>query len=311
MAIQIEQIIDNYGYDKARSLVLDECLTQVQLHKELGISNSDKRLNANTYKRINEYLEIDEIPYKEDTQPIRKFKRQFDIYSGEYWKSNYIVEYLLESLSRPTINMAGTRKRCVISFPRHPKADPTSNQIKAHIVVWELINEQYVPDNYWVIPIDNDYTNLDISNLVLINTSEYKSSMFVDENNPSFKHGLNKKPKLGNWSKVSKDFRSCNNKCSVCDATEGLLVHHIINYHLFNSPIQANSLDNLITLCQRCHRDVHNNKINLQAHIGEIQYSKLLKLLETLKSQVPESLIEIYKDVEKQLGLTDNQQPST
>ncbi len=34
-------------------------------------------------------------------------------------------------------------------------------------------------------------------------------------------------------------------------------------------------------------------------------------MLETLKSQVPDALMETYKDVEKQLGLTDNQQPST
>jgi hypothetical protein len=40
------------------------------------------------------------------------------------------------------------------------------------------------------------------------------------------------------------------------------------------------------------------------------RYEKLLELLETLKSQVPDTLMETYKDVEKQLGLTDNQQLS-
>jgi hypothetical protein len=45
-------------------------------------------------------------------------------------------------------------------------------------------------------------------------------------------------------------------------------------------------------------------------HISEMKYKNLLELLESLKSQVPESLMETYKDVEKQLGLTDNQQPS-
>ena len=311
MAIQVENIIDSYGYDKVRSLILDECVTQVQLHKTLGLSDSNSRMNANIYKRIYKYLNIEDIPYKEDTQPIRKLKRQFDLCNGKYWESEYIVEYLINSLQHPLVNMAGNRKRYVISFPKHPKADPASNQVKAHIVVWELVNEMYVPENHWVVPIDDDYTNLDVSNLVLVNTTEYKSKMFAEEQNPSFKHGLNKKPKLGGWTKISKDFRVANNFCKVCRCTDNLLVHHVINYHLFKNPIDANSLNNLLVLCQKCHRDVHNNKINLQAHIEATQYSKLLKLLETLKSQVPDSLIEIYKDVEKHLGLTGNQQPST
>jgi hypothetical protein len=46
-------------------------------------------------------------------------------------------------------------------------------------------------------------------------------------------------------------------------------------------------------------------------HISEMKYKNLLELLGSLKSQVPDALMETYKDVEKQLGLTDNQQPST
>ncbi len=52
------------------------------------------------------------------------------------------------------------------------------------------------------------------------------------------------------------------------------------------------------------------NVIKLTPPILGTRYGKLLELLESLKSQVPESLMETYKDVEKQLGLTDNQQPS-
>lgn len=88
-------------------------------------------------------------------------------------------------------------------------------------------------------------------------------------------------------------------------------VHHIISYHLFKNPVDAHNDTNLLVLCRQCHGKLHQNKINIKAHIEEIRYSKLLELLETLKSQVPDTLVETYKDVEKQLGLTDNQQPST
>jgi outer membrane lipopolysaccharide assembly protein LptE/RlpB len=97
----------------------------------------------------------------------------------------------------------------------------------------------------------------------------------------------------------------------MCTNSIDLVVHHIINYHLFAEFAIANSEQNLMTLCRSCHTKLHLNNTNIKAHIEETQYSKLLELLETLKSQVPESLMETYKDVEKQLGLTDNQQPST
>lgn len=55
---------------------------------------------------------------------------------------------------------------------------------------------------------------------------------------------------------------------------------------------------------------IHQNNISIKVLIGATQYEKLLELLETLKSQVPDTLVETYRDVEKQLGLTDNQQRS-
>jgi dihydroneopterin aldolase len=66
-----------------------------------------------------------------------------------------------------------------------------------------------------------------------------------------------------------------------------------------------------MALCRVCHIKLHQTNLNIKAHIEATQYSKLFELLETLKSQVSDTLMETYKDVEKQLGLTDNQQPST
>ena len=67
-----------------------------------------------------------------------------------------------------------------------------------------------------------------------------------------------------------------------------------------------------MVVCRHCHGKIHGGSLSInKALISEMRYSKLLELLETLKSQVPDTLMETYKDVEKQLGLTGNQQPST
>ncbi len=306
----VEQILTDYGIQRARELILLEGLTYVQFHKETGISSSNSRVSPNIYKRVLSFLGINEIPYKEDTQPMRKFKLQFDSVEGRYWESEYIVETLIDRLNSPVLNLSGSSRRYVIGFPKHPLAAPTSNQIKAHIVLWELINEMYVPDNYWVVPNDGIYTNLNIDNWSLVNSSSCKSDKFAGDLNPAYKHGNSGRHKLGGWPKVSATMLSEVKECAKCSSREGLIVHHIINYHLFKEPISAHTIDNLIVICQSCHAKIHLNNLNIKALIEETQYSKLLKLLETLKSQVPDSLIEIYKDVEKQLGLTDNQQPS-
>lgn len=309
--VDVEKILNEYGLERARNLFLKEGFTLTQFHLETGLSTSLNRTSQRIYTEALKVLGIKEIPYKEDTQPVRKFKLEFDRVNGNYWESDFITEVLLAKLDSPIINRAGTRERYVIGFPKHPKADAISNQIKAHIVLWELVNEQYVPDNHWVLPVDDDYTNLNISNWVLVNCVEYKSEKFSDKGNPMYKHGESGRHKLGGWPKVSKKALELHPWCSKCSTNKGLIVHHIINYHLFNEPLEAHKEYNLLVLCQSCHAKIHLNNLNIKALIEETQYSKLLELLETLKSQVPESLIEIYKDVEKQLGLTDNQQPST
>lgn len=311
MTYNIKQAIESYGKEKIKHKILCEGISQIEIHKELKLSTSDRRINAGVYTRIYSYLGIDNIPYASDTPNVRKFKLEFDKVNGNYWESEYIVDYLINKLNNPISNISDGAKRYVISFPKHPKANSISNQIKAHIVLWELLNEQYVPEDCWVIPKDGNYTNLAVDNLILVNTSVYKSSRFFGENNPAFKHGLSLRPKLGGWSRISKEHLQNNNICKYCAAQSDLVVHHIINYHLFNDPIKANIEYNLLTLCRSCHTKLHAYNTNIKALIEATQYSKLLELLETLKSQVPDSRKEILLDVEKQLGLTDNQQPST
>lgn len=311
MAYNVEKVIDNFGYDRAKRLLLEEGYTQIELHKAIGLSTSNNRLNNSVYNRIYKYLNIATLPYAEDTKQIRKLKLQFDKYEGRYWESDYISEYLSDKLQNPTVNYTEGQKRLIISFPKHPKSNKDSNQIKAHIVQWELINEQYVPEDCWVIPIDGDYTNLSVENWILVNISAYKHAKFSGDKNPAYIHGMSLRPRHGGWQNISKKWLYLNTSCKICHDTTDLLVHHIINYHLFTDFIIANSTNNLMTLCRSCHTKLHSHNTNIKAHIEETQYSKLLELLETLKSQVPDALMETYKDVEKQLGLTDNQQPST
>ena len=309
--VDVEKVLNEYGLNKARDLLLREGFTLTQFHLETGLSKTLNRTSQRIYTEAFKILGIQDLPYKEDTQPMRKFKLEFDRTSGNYWESSYITDILISKLEAPILNKAHTRHRYVIGFPKHPKADPVSNQIKAHVVLWELINEQYVPDDHWILPVDNDYTNLSIDNWVLVHAGEYKSHRFSGIGNPMYRHGKSTRHKQGGWPKISKDTIALSPKCRRCGVTKGLIVHHLINYHLFDKPIEAHQQCNLLVLCQSCHAKIHLNNLNIKALIEETQYSKLLELLETLKSQVPESLIEIYRDVEKQLGLTDNQQPST
>lgn len=312
MINSVEKVLEAYGYNEARSLILEKCLTQIELHKELGLSNSNNRISSNIYKKIYRLLGITEIPYKKDLPATRRFKLEQDRVKGNYWESEYIVDFLLEKLEHPIINIAGDNKRLVISCPRHPKANAVSNQIKAHIIVWEIANSMFVPEGHWVVPIDGNYLNIDISNLELRTTISVQSSNSLGMNNPMYTHGLSGRHKHGGWAKISQQKLTEQRTCSICNIdSPQKAVHHIINYHLFKEPSDAHVSYNLIVLCQSCHASLHLNNTNIKAHIEATQYSKLLELLETLKSQVPDTLIEIYKDVEKQLGLTDNQQPST
>lgn len=313
MTYNVQKAIETYGgVEQVLKYIYTEGPNQISLHQEIGLSSSSSRLSNPVYKRLYKLLGITELPYPKVSQEVRKFYLALDRHMPNYWEDAYIVSFLYSRLQNASINIAESRARTVINFPRHPSSNKDSGQVKGHIIAWELYNRQYVPENHWVIPIDNDYLNLEESNLVLVNTTEYKSKRFSGTGNPSFKHGNNLRPKLGGWNLISRTKRILDGKCKICGCTEDLVVHHIINYHLFKEPIEAHQLVNLMTLCRSCHTNVHNNKISIKKDlIAEMRYSKLLELLENLKSQVPDSLMETYRDVEKQLGLTDNQQPST
>lgn len=47
--------------------------------------------------------------------------------------------------------------------------------------------------------------------------------------------------------------------CQICGSTEHSEGHHILNYQFGGSA----AVDNIVTLCQNCHKQVHRGKIDI------------------------------------------------
>lgn len=83
------------------------------------------------------------------------------------------------------------------------------------------------------------------------------------ENSPTWKGGKSHHY-IGNFFTARKECRKRDNyTCQLCGITEEkygqqLSVHHIKNYRTFVDKIEANQLDNLICLCEPCHRFIHS-----------------------------------------------------
>jgi len=63
-------------------------------------------------------------------------------------------------------------------------------------------------------------------------------------------HAMEERKRYGmdsQWAKLSRIYRQRNPACELCEATEGLTVHHI------NGREAGNGYDNLMTLCLGCH----------------------------------------------------------
>lgn len=272
MAYNIPKIVEEHGgKEKIKYLIEKECYTYPMLNEYLGL-NVDRRI----LKNILNYCEAT-IPYPKANRLSRVFMVKYDNCKDNYWNDEAFVSLLKERLSKPILNKAGNHKRYVISFPNHPRANPDSNQVKAHIIVWELINKKYLIQGQEAYPIDNNYLNLEPINWLTRTETDRKSYHSTGDKNHFYKgvdtHG---NYKYG-WKRISKQFKEINPVCNICNSVEDLIVHHILDYREHPS---IHNYENLITLCRPCHGKVHNN-IALPL-IDESQYEKLLKLLETL-----------------------------
>lgn len=92
--------------------------------------------------------------------------------------------------------------------------------------------------------------------------SNYYAIFYTGENSPTWKGG--KKHYQGSWLRQRNLARERDNyTCQLCGVTESewhkeLDVHHIVNYRYFKNKNEANCLDNLVCLCNKCHSFVHS-----------------------------------------------------
>jgi DNA mismatch repair protein MutS len=72
-------------------------------------------------------------------------------------------------------------------------------------------------------------------------------------------------------------------KCSICSSDSDIHTHHInyvcnsINGFVGNKSISLNDLSNLISVCSKCHKLIHTNKININGYI-DTSKGKLLNI---------------------------------
>lgn len=79
-----------------------------------------------------------------------------------------------------------------------------------------------------------------------------------------------------NWHGQRRNaLRRDNYKCKHCGITEnahreqykaGLDVHHITPFRRFDKPVNANQLDNLVTLCRRCHNRLEGEEMDFNSN---------------------------------------------
>lgn len=90
------------------------------------------------------------------------------------------------------------------------------------------------------------------------------SELYTGENSPTWKGGKSHHY-TGDFYKARKQTRKRDNyTCQICGITEKeygqqLSVHHIRLYRLFEDKKEANDLNNLISVCEPCHRFIHSN----------------------------------------------------
>lgn len=253
------------------------------------------------------------IPYPRSTKEFRLWALNWERDKLQYWENKFLVEVITKRLTQPVLNRTGESSRYNIAMWGHPRANKDSHEVRAHIIVWELENECFLPDGYEVYPLDNNFLNLLPANLSVRTSTERKKFYALQEKNFFFKTGVNRSYNYTRkWVVTSKSYKnSRNNTCELCASTDMVVAHHIISYFLFpEQDLRVHTTDNLLCVCKKCHYDIHFNSLNIKPLISEKRYSKLLELLESLKSLVSDSMMETYIEVEKQLGLTGNQQPS-
>jgi hypothetical protein len=111
------------------------------------------------------------------------------------------------------------------------------------------------------------------------------SGIFAGANNPAWRGGLSYRYRGENWDEqrekaMERDEYACQ-QCGLNKKEIELEVHHIKPYHLFRHYTEANSLDNLKTLCRVCHMIEEHEYI--KAHPDEPTLRRIPKTTPTAK----------------------------
>lgn len=304
-----ELVKDKGNKEKLEELINEHGYGQNDLLEYLGIKTSSRITAQNLLKHFNL-----KIKYTASSKESRKWMVLWDRCGNEYWNNTFLKETLLFRLKNPIINKTKSSIRGRVSAWGHPRANTKSHQIAAHEILWEIHNECYLPEGYEVYPLDGNFLNLTIENFK-IRTSISRKSLYASGEKNYFYTGTQRYVNYTRgWNRISKQKRLINPVCELCNknSENSVNVHHIISYWLFDeNDLRVHSDINLLSLCDSCHGKVHQQNINLTPLLSVTRCNELLELLESLKSQVSESLMETYLDVEKQLGLTGNQQRSS
>lgn len=98
---------------------------------------------------------------------------------------------------------------------------------------------------------------------------EFQSERMKGENNPRYLDGESRGKKYNsNWRKVRKKaIERDNNSCQICQSEENLHVHHIIPVREFENENDAHFLENCITLCPSCHRNIEYKNLEIPDEI--------------------------------------------
>ena len=81
---------------------------------------------------------------------------------------------------------------------------------------------------------------------------------------------------ISKWRKSRKDCLIRDNcTCQICGDTKWLQVHHII--HKSKQPLLFFNINNLTTLCTKCHNDVHGKKLDEKKNINFLQGIKAIQ----------------------------------
>jgi 5-methylcytosine-specific restriction endonuclease McrA len=77
---------------------------------------------------------------------------------------------------------------------------------------------------------------------------------WVGENTPNWQHGGGVYKRGPRWYSTRRRILDRDKTCRQCGAEGGLHVHHIIPFRMFDNADDANSDNNLTSLCPPCHR---------------------------------------------------------